>query len=377
MPRSSKTGVLGLHKNAAGRYEVDLRWTDPETGRRLRKTTLLPPGATLAAAKERARRLLNGALAGTYRPSDDDRPRLRAALDDYLTWRKTNQRAGADASKRQAGYLVATLGDVQLSAIHPEDVERYKAGRIAKVKAATVNRELALFKHFTRRACQRGWLDEAQAERIRRVPLLKEPPGRTRSLSADEETRLMSALARAVELRAVVEAALLTGMRQGELLGLRVEQVNLAGREIVLTKTKANRSRRIPIAEALVAELESCLERSRTGDVFENRRGQPFTRHALHAAFRRAVARAKLRDLRFHDLRHSCATALRRAGADLDVIRRILGHSTLAMTLRYAHVSDELMRAAVGALPALPHPEDSHVAGPMPEGRKLRLVKSR
>ncbi len=369
MSRRSKTGVRGLYRRHDGRYRLDLRWTDAK-GQPHRATELMPAGATLAAAKEDARLLLNSALAGTYHPNRDGHPRLRAALDDYLAWRAANKRAAVDASERQAGYLVKVLGDVDLVTLRAEDVERYKSRRIAVVKPATVNRELALFKHFVRWTCQRGWLDEGQAERLHHVPLLKEPPGRVRYLSPDEEGRLMAAAVTTPRMQRIILAALLTGMRQGEIIGLRREAVDLAAGEITLIKTKSNRVRRLPIAAALMGTLEKALAASQSGFVFESRRGEPYTETGLRTSWERVRERAGLEDFHFHDLRHSCATALRRRGAGLDVIAKILGHSSLAMVTRYAHVGDELMRSAIAALPPI-------VAAPLPHTPKLRLVKQR
>jgi integrase len=171
-----------------------------------------------------------------------------------------------------------------------------------------------------------------------------------RELSDDEQERLLAACSPA--LRQAVIAALMTGMRQAELLTLRHEQVNLDTCEIVLTRTKSNRVRRVPVAEPLVPVLEVALKTSVSGVLFEARAGEAFTGNALRAAFRRALERAKVEGFRFHDLRHCAASALRRGGADLDVIRRVLGHSSLAMTLRYAHIGDGAMRSAMDSLPA-------------------------
>lgn len=373
MPRSSKTGVRGLFRGSDGLFRIDLRLRNPTTGDFQRIDKRLPKGTRLAAAKKYALDLLNGAVSGTYQPDKPEGRRLCKALDEYQVWRETNRRAALDRTEVQIGHLKDQLGDVELEAIEPEDLERYKQVRLSKAKPATVNRELALFKHFVRYAAQRDWVGEARAAQLRRVALLKEPPGRVRDLTPDEESRLLAKCA--ARTRAIVVAALLTGMRQGEIIGLRTEQVHLDAREIILTRTKSNRVRRVPIAESLVPVLEKALAASRSGFVFENRLGQPYTACGLRCLFNRARKEAKLGDFRFHDLRHACATALRRTGADLDVIRRILGHSTLAMTLRYAHVSDELMRDAVAALPAPRLPEIPDVAGPLPARRHLRIVR--
>jgi integrase len=178
----------------------------------------------------------------------------------------------------------------------------------------------------------------------------------------------MAALEKSPRMRRIVLAALLTGMRQGEIISLRREQVDLKAREITLTKTKSNKVRRIPIAGALVPVLEEALAASRTGVVFESRNGEAFTEDGVRNSWDRVRTRAGLEDFRFHDLRHSCATALRRRGAGLDVIQKILGHSSLAMVMRYAHLNEDMVRAAMADLPA-------PVASPLPQPNSIHLVK--
>ena len=150
----------------------------------------------------------------------------------------------------------------------------------------------------------------------------------------------------------MVVTALLTGMRQTEIRLLRREAIDLPAGEIIVRKTKTNRVRRIPIATALEPVLKEALEASGTGYAFESRKGKPYSEDGLRSAWARVRDDAKLVDFKFHDLRHSCATSLRRRGVGLDVIAKILGHSTLAMTQRYAHFGQDLVRDALRDLPA-------------------------
>ncbi len=365
MPRSSKTGVQGLSRRDDGRFEIDLRWHEPGTGEYRRYREVLAEGVPAAAAKTRAREIVGLALAGGWKPKQRDDRGLKAALKEYVGWRKTNGRAAVKQSEAAAARLVDSLGDICLDEVSPFAVERYKRERREGGAApATVNRDLALLRHFYRLAATWGWVSKAHAAELREVASLKEPPGRVRYLTADEEARLMAALERRPHLRRLVLAALLTGMRQGEILGLRREAVDLTAQEITLTRTKTNRVRRVPIADALLPAVQEALDASRSGYVFESRRGEPYTRNGLRSAWECARAAAKLEDFHFHDLRHSAATTLRRLGAGLDVIQRLLGHSTIAMTTRYAHVGDDAVREAVGRFPLAV--VDGGFARPMP-----------
>jgi integrase len=155
-------------------------------------------------------------------------------------------------------------------------------------------------------------------------------------------------------------------MRLGEVVGLRRDAVDLKARVVTLTRTKSNRVRRVPVNDALAAVLEDAMrERAPTRGarkgtkpaapselVFTSSLGRPYTMRGVSAMFRRAVPKAGIRDLRFHDLRHDFATRLRRSGVGIDAIAALLGHSSLAMAQRYAHIGMETLRSAVAGLEA-------------------------
>jgi integrase len=369
MPRASRTGVRGLFRNADGRWRIDLRWRESGTGEYRRFQEMLPDDIKAPAAKARARKHLQAALAGGWNPKAEGERKLKAALEEYIKWRTTNGRAAVEASEATCTRFVASFGDVELSAVSPFAVERFKRDRYADgAGPATVNRALALLRHFYGLAAKWGWVSTAHAAAIRGVASMKEAPGRVRYLSPDEESAVMTALEDRPRFRRVVVTALLTGMRQGELLRLRAEAVDLAAGEITLTRTKSNKVRRIPIGPALVPVLKEAISASASGFVFESRKREPYTKDGLRSAWDRVAEEAKLEDFHFHDLRHSFATALRRRGAGLDVIQRLLGHSTLAMVMRYAHVGEDMVRTAINALPA-------PVASPLPHAPALALAK--
>ena len=176
---------------------------------------------------------------------------------------------------------------------------------------------------------------------------MKEPPGRVRYLTPEESSALLAHLDG--ELRCIVRVALLTGMRLGEIIKLRGRDVDLSGRILTVAESKNGRARRIPIHADLATLLQPLL-RDRDDLLFPSRSGRQRRSDSTSRAFSRAVAMAGIEDFRFHDLRHDFATRLRRQGVGLDVIARLLGHRSLAMTQRYAHIGDEQLAAAVHAL---------------------------
>jgi len=138
-----------------------------------------------------------------------------------------------------------------------------------------------------------------------------------------------------------------TGMRLEELLSLKWEQVDLERREVRLVRTKTNRPRVVPLSTRAVAVLAATggplgastyvFINSATGDRYRK----------IRRAFRTACRRAGLEDVRFHDLRHTFASWAVQSGADLYRLSRILGHTTLQMTTRYAHLSTQHLHEVI------------------------------
>jgi len=175
----------------------------------------------------------------------------------------------------------------------------------------------------------------------------KEKP-RERFLAGNEAGKLLAA---AVDwLRPIVVAALHTGARRGELLGLTWRDVDFEARLLVFRDTKNGEDRTVPISETLLATLRELPSRFEEGVVFVGADGEPVNVEALRSAFKRAVASSKLAGMRFHDLRHSAASFMVQAGVPLFEVAKMLGHRDLRMTQRYAHLAPEHLRGAVAAL---------------------------
>ena len=137
-----------------------------------------------------------------------------------------------------------------------------------------------------------------------------------------------------------------TGMRMGELFGLRWEQVHLERREVRLVVTKSNRPRVIPLSDRAVAILAASPRIATSPYVFTNPHTGKRYRN-LWQSFRKACSRAGITDFRWHDLRHTFASWHVQNGTDLYRLSRMLGHSTLQMSARYAHLATEHLHQAV------------------------------
>jgi len=202
---------------------------------------------------------------------------------------------------------------------------------------ASVNRYLAALSHvYTVAEREWGWVYDSP---IKRVGRLKEPRGRVRSLSDDERESLVSACQESKQplLYPLVVVAISTGARQGELLNLRWDNVDFDKGMIRLLETKNDERRAVPIAGRAYDELKRLSKIRR----IDNDRVFPLTPDQIRWHFSSALKKAKIEDFRFHDLRHSAASYLAMNGATLAEIAEVLGHKTLQMVKRYAHLTEQ------------------------------------
>lgn len=171
--------------------------------------------------------------------------------------------------------------------------------------------------------------------------MLREDNERQRYLDDDELKRLLEAAeAHSPIMHAAVVLSLATGLRQGELLRLTWRDVDLDGQRIRIMRTKTD----MPRAVFLPAAAVSALRALKRGDVvsattiFLHESGEPLNKGTLRVRWLEIRDAAKLRNFRWHDLRHSCASFLAQQGATLLEIASVLGHRSTTVTRRYAHL---------------------------------------
>ena len=150
-------------------------------------------------------------------------------------------------------------------------------------------------------------------------------------------------------------------------------EIELKGDFIYLKKTKTNESRQIPINYDL-AQMFMRIRKDkqlRSGFVFSSNVGKPL--NSVKKGFKATCRRAGIEDFKFHDLRHTFASQMIMRGANLKDVQEILGHKTMTMTLRYAHLSQEHKKKAVNLLNGLTASAESecHKTVTFPEPRLL------
>jgi integrase len=283
-------------------------------------------------------------------------------IEDVLPRKSASAQANQEAQikwwKKQIGdYTLADITAVKVSECRDKLLnEPNDQGKI--VGPATVNRYLAALSHaFTVAVNEWGWLEDSP---MRKVKKLTEPRGRVRFLSEDEtyadgqtiegeRTRLLKACQASKNkyLHTVVVLALSTGMRQSEIMGLTWDDVDLHQGRITLHETKNGERRVVPVVGKALDMLKDHAKVKRInnsllfpGKIDPQKSNKPIKPMDLRSPWEAALKKANIEDFRFHDLRHSAASYLAMNGATLAEIAEVLGHKTLQMVKRYAHLSE-------------------------------------
>jgi integrase len=249
-------------------------------------------------------------------------------------------------------YQLVRLADhfgeaVPLSQITHDMVRDYAAvaharpsKRGGRPSNATVNREIELLRRVMLRVKRQVRLHGIDWSEIKR----RETKGRTRVLTDLEEGRLLHELID--YLKAPFRFSLLTGLRSDNVFSLDWRQVSLEDARIDLT-VKGGKPHTVALSDEAVAILSN-LGRKTKGPVFTNAEGEKIV--TAKTAWTGARRRAKVADLRWHDLRHTAASRMVAAGADISEVKDILGHENIATTSRYVHASADRLREVVESI---------------------------
>jgi integrase len=374
---------MGIRKRGKNSWEVTVwQGRDPSTGRRRRRCL------TIHGTKRDAAQALANALHERDTGTDLSPGRLTVA--DYLRRWLRDYAAHRVAPSTLVRYrsiikehLIPALGSLRLRDLRPAHIEeayggflgpKGRADKSGGLSPRTVLHHHRLLKEALSRAVELQLMAHNPAANVK-------PPRPARAemrvLGAEEVSWLLEAAA-GTPLYALVYLALHTGLRQGELLGLRWQDIDLdrgtlhvqrtaqrlPGQGVTYRPPKSHRSSR-PVS--LSPEVVSLLREHRRlqvehklrvgpayrglGLVFASPLGGPIDAGNLRRAFARLLDRAALPRIRFHDLRHTAATLMLTAGVHPKVVSERLGHATVALTLdTYSHVLPDLQRDAAEAL---------------------------
>lgn len=273
---------------------------------------------------------------------------LKELIQRYLEEVTPLKKGAAPETIRLQAFMRHPLAQRFVAGIRGVDIAHYRDERLREVSPATVKRTLVTLGHLFEVA-RKEWGIYVYNP-VRDVKLPPNGKARDRRLQTGqngkegEEERLLKACRKARNpfLLPVVRLALETAMRQGELISLRWEHIDLTRRIAHLPDTKNGESRTVPLSTVAVEVLRE-LPRSLNGQVFPG-----LTTEAIKRAYLRAIRSARIVNLRFHDLRHEATTRLFEKGLNIMEVASITGHKDLRMLRRYTHLKAEDLARKLG-----------------------------
>lgn len=373
--RSGKTGRL------QETWLVDVDFELPDGRReRIRKVS---PVQTRRGAEEYERQLRGSLLNGSFGKEAKKVPTYAEFVPQFWTYVENNNKPSTQSAKKQAltRHLVPYFGRMKLDDIGPAEIERFKAEMRKKLSGSrprkeaptkwaikkrygtgpkvmspkTINNTLSILRKSLSVAVDWGVIDHMPKVKLFKVD---KPP--FDFLSFEEAERLVAAAD--PEWSTVILTALKSGLRIGELIGLQWSDVDLVTRRLTVRRTiwhghigtpKGGRSRTVDLPASVVAALKSHRRPGFTY-VFSQADGSPLNEGMLKMPLERALRRSGISRpegrIGWHDLRHTYGSHLAMKGVPLKAIQELLGHATIEMTMRYAHLSPETKQEAVKVL---------------------------
>ena len=320
---------MAIIDNGNGTFIIDYR-----DGQHKRHRQKIVGSKTMA--KEILTKIKNDILDEKYFPKH---------LDKKLTFEEAaNTYFRIHLSKRKSGpklkYTVESIkkyfGKIPLSCITTEQVQEFYNQRMAETSPSTANRHFTTLRAIINKMIQlKKYRGENPCVGVKKQ---KDNPARTNFLKEEEIAILLPLVPK--RSRFLVAFAIATGMRRGEILRLDWRDLDLHNGIIHIYESKLGYQREVPMIKSLYDTLTH-LEHPINGTVFD------ISVKQLEADFKQAVTRAGLPKIRFHDLRHTFASHFMMRGGSLTDLQRILGHSDLKMTQRYAHFSPMYLRKSI------------------------------
>lgn len=285
--------------------------------------------ATQASLKNRK---LSDAIEKYIEEVLPQKPKNARNVEQHLRWWR--ERLGRYRLGEVTAQLVVEGRDKLLNEVTSQDKRRAPATVVRYISSLSTVFEAAI-KEWQ-------WIEKNPVKLIRKPRVSN---ARARFLSPEDARRLLNSCeeSRNPYLHSIVKIALCTGMRRGEILGLRWRDVDFEKKQLVLRETKNGSTRYVPLINDMHQMFRELYEQEEAKDpsyhIFPSLNLERYL--DIRTAWEFSLKRAGIEDFRFHDLRHSCASFLAMSGATQRVIAEILGHKDMRMTHRYSHLTQE------------------------------------
>ena len=348
----TKTTGLVVQVSSTGRKTFYLRYQN-ERKVTVQRKLVCASSVKLIDARELAKKQLSQIALGVD-PFDakkilKDVPTVAEfVIDNYLPYVKTYKRSWDTDASLIKNHVLPNFGKLYMDDISKKDIIQFISQHAKTHKPGSVNRVIILLRYIFNLSIQWETIGVTKNPTAG-IPLLEENNKNERYLSAQEANVLIGALKSSENpmLQYIIPMLILTGARKNEVLKVKWEDFNFEQRVWRIPVTKSGKARHVPISDGVIHLLQSLPH---TCDyVFANpKTHKPFV--SIFCSWNTARKSVGLEDVRIHDLRHSFASFLVNNGRSLYEVQRILGHTQIKTTQRYAHLSNDSLLAAANEI---------------------------
>ena len=278
-------------------------------------------------------------------------PRLSEFISDlYLPFAQSYKRSWKDDEGLIKNHITPNFGDLYMDELSKQHLVQFINGKKSTHAPASINRVLVLLRYIYNLAIK--WeTTNVTKNPIKDVPLLNENTRKERYLSSEEAQRLIQSLKNSDNqmLQYIIPMLIFTGARKNEVLYSRWEDLNYEQRIWRIPMSKSGKARTVPISDAVMRLLSTVPKINDCPWIFPNPETQRPYKNFFNA-WHTARKKVGLSDVRVHDLRHSFASFLVNSGRSLYEVQKILGHSQISTTQRYAHLSNASLISAANVV---------------------------
>jgi integrase len=308
---------------------------------------------TLAQARKKCRAELNniamGQDPGLEKTTLRSVPTFARFIDElYMPHVRSYKKSWETDVSLLRNHLLPRFGSRYMDEITRQDIVKMHSDRRASGAAAGSANRLLIMMRYIFNLALRWEVAGVKDNPTKNVPLMAENNKRERYLSADEARELYDSVCQSENkmLQYIVPMLILTGARKREVLDAKWEDFDLERRLWRIPTTKLGKPRHVPLSDG-VLNLLSTVPRSETYTFGNPETGKPYV--SIYYAWDSARRKAGLGEVRMHDLRHSFASLLINSGRSLYEVQKLLGHTQIKTTQRYAHLSQDTLLAASNA----------------------------
>ena len=305
----------------------------------------IPEASTLKQAKLAEQAAKNAIFEQKYGIFVDETTFAEFVDDVYFQYIETHN-VNVYSKKLFTKTLLRFFGDMRLRDITPQDCRNFIKARKRhitihgrKLSNASINKELSTLSKIFNIAIEERKLE---SNPMRPVKILKEAKPRERILTPKEKERFDAVISEDELLHPLSLIAMHTGLRKGQILAIRAEDVDFEMRTVCAIASKGREARRVPLNQTMVRVFEKLLADYPSGELFPVK--------DFRARWNRAMKRAKIDDFHFHDLKHAFGTELIRRGSSPDLVQMLFAHSDRKISEIYMNQKLELMAREVERL---------------------------